>query len=378
MSTKASRLGELRPRRCAIPLPPVHGSRCSTTRFAIAVALLASGLVLDLERSPLWAQEPGDVDLVTEDVRYESGGVTLAALYLRPDPPSETGSAIPGAVMIQGSGDSGRDNAWSRMIAETIARAGFGVLLTDKRGVGPSEGDWRSVGFHALADDAAAGVAYLASRPEVDPESVGLVGLSQGGWVAPIAAASSDRIAFVVNVSGASVSFAEQSFHEMANTARQEGLPPEQVRQVLELNQAAARFAHTGRWEPYGRLLDEAVRGPWAPLARGFPQSPDEPRWEFIRNVMDFGPLPYWIMVDQPVLVLYGEEDERDNVPVAESVRRLESAFAGVRKENHRIVVIPGADHGFLDFSSDDHAEHGLRSDFVQELTRWLSDRALD
>ncbi len=159
-----------------------------------------------------------------EDVRY-GDEPELAAELLLPDrqPP------LAGAVVLQGSGVSDRSNAWSRAIAEELARAGLAVLLTDKRGCGASGGDWRTVGFEELADDALAGVAFLASLPEVDPGRIGLVGLSQGGWVAPLAAARSPEVAFVVDVSGAAVGYVEQSFFEMANTVRQEGLSEEIV-----------------------------------------------------------------------------------------------------------------------------------------------------
>ena len=332
--------------------------------FAVTLACLA----LAGSAAGIRAQEPPP--LVTEDVRYASDDVTLAALYLRPDGDAR----VPAAVIVQGSGNSGRNNVWSRWVAETVARAGYGVLLTDKRGVGASEGDWRTVGFETRAGDALAGLRYLASRDDVRPDAVGLVGLSQGGWVVPLAAVRSDSVAFVVNVSGATVSFAEQSFHEMANTARQEGLPDHQVQEVLELNRRAGRYAFTGDWEPYGRALEAALEGPWGPLARGFPQTPDAPRWPFIRSVLDFDPMPYWILVEQPVLVLYGEEDESDNVPVAESVRRLEHAFGAVGKENARIVVIPDAGHGFLDMSHRDPARHGLMPAFTESVTTWLEE----
>ncbi|MGH7477585.1 MAG: alpha/beta hydrolase family protein [Longimicrobiales bacterium] len=101
--------------------------------------------------------------------------------------------AYPAAVIIQGSGASDRANAWARSIAEVVATTGSVVLLTDKRGTGASEGDWRTTDFHELARDAFAGVAYLGRPPDVQPERIGLVGLSQGGWVAPVTAGRNAR-----------------------------------------------------------------------------------------------------------------------------------------------------------------------------------------
>lgn len=298
----------------------------------------------------------------SEDVRYRNGPVELAAELLLPE---ATGPA-PGAVIIQGSGPSSRSNTWARAIAEELVRNGLAVLLTDKRGSGSSGGDWQTVGFDDLAGDALAGVELLRGRREVDPGRVGLVGLSQGGWIAPLAAARSREVAFVVDVSGAAVSYAEQSFFEMANTARQAGLDEAGVKEVLELNREAGEYLVTGDWERYSRARSRALGTAWKKIAEGFPGSPDLPIWTFLRRVVAYDPMPYWILLTEPVLVVFGEEDERDNVPVAESVRRLEHAFGGAAKTNYRIVVVPGTGHSVMD------RQGKLMPAFSEALASWL------
>ncbi|MFP5287799.1 MAG: alpha/beta hydrolase family protein [Thermoanaerobaculia bacterium] len=332
------------------------------------VRRLIFALVL-LSALPAFSQTPeggaaveGSPSYRTEDVRYRNGSLNLAALLMLP----RSGSPVAGAVIVQGSGTSDRTNGWARAIAEELVGSGVAVLLTDKRGSGASEGDWRRADFGDLAEDALAGVRFLRGRPEIDRERVGLVGLSQGGWIVPLAAARSDEVAFVIDISGASVSFGEQSFTEMANTARQAGLPEGQVHEVLELNRAAAEYLVTGDWERYRRARERGLERPWKEIAAGFPGTPDSPVWTFLRGVADYDPMPYWILLTEPVLVLYGAEDERDNVPVAESVRRLEHAFRSAGKTNHEIVVIPGAGHGFLD------PERELLPAFVEALNGWV------
>ncbi|HEX9944078.1 MAG TPA: alpha/beta fold hydrolase [Thermoanaerobaculia bacterium] len=309
------------------------------------------------------AAAPESAPYRSEDVRYKNGSLTLAALLMVP--PAE--GPVAGAVILQGSGPSDRTNGWAGAIAEALVRNGVAVLLTDKRGSGASEGDWQRADFNDLAGDALAGVRLLQGRPGIDPRRVGVVGLSQGGWVAPLAAARSDEVAFVIDVSGAAVSFAEQSFVEMANTARQAGLPEEQIREVLELNRAVAEYLATGDWERYRRARERGRERPWRAIAEGFPGSPDLPIWTFFRGVAAYDPLPYWIQLTEPVLVLYGAEDERDNVPVAESVRRLEHAFRSAGKTNYEIVVIPGAGHSFYETGKRE-----LMPAFVDALGAWL------
>ena len=320
-------------------------------------------LVILLVASNLFAQTSDTALYHAEDVHYEAGSITLAALLMLP----QSQKAMPAVVIIQGSGASDRSNQWSRDIAEVLVANGVAVLLTDKRGSGASEGDWRVAGMSDLANDALAGVEFLRSRIEVDPSGIGLVGLSQGGWVAPLAAARSKRVKFVINISGATVTFAEQTFTEMANTSRQAGLSEESVMEVLELNRRAVEFLTTGDWEQYANARKRGLQAPWHKVASGFPESPELPIWTFLRKVIFFDPLPYWIQFTGPVLVIYGAEDEHDNVPVTESVRRLNHTFRAVGKTNYEIKVIANAGHGFLN-----HQRNELMKSFVETLSSWV------
>lgn len=297
------------------------------------------------------------------DVSYPSGEITLGAELMLPE---KRASRSPAVVIIQGSGTSDRSNAWARVIADTFVENGVAVLLTDKRGSGKSAGNWRTSGFHELADDALAGVRFLRSRQEIDPTRIGLAGLSQGGRVAPIAAAKSQEVAFVVSLVTDAVTFPEQSFVEMANTARQAGLDPEAVSQVLQLNSAAGRYLTGGPWQDYADLRGKMLQGPAASIAEGFPAESTAPIWGFLRKVFTFDPIPYWTSMGQPSLLIFGGEDERDNVPVAESVRRLQFAFAAAEKRNVELVVLPGIGHSLMSQPGT------LAPSFKSALSTWL------
>jgi alpha-beta hydrolase superfamily lysophospholipase len=95
------------------------------------------------------------------EMRYQNGDVGLAGVLLMPleEGPLEEGK-YPAAILLQGSGTSDRSNAWARSIAETLASQGVAVLLTDKRGSGQSQGNWRTSSFEDLAEDGLAGITY--------------------------------------------------------------------------------------------------------------------------------------------------------------------------------------------------------------------------
>lgn len=124
-----------------------------------------------------------------EEVRLEVDGVTLAGSLVLPEgaPPRAA------VVMLAGSGPNGRDGHVRgfpayRVIAEQLAGQGVAVLLLDRRGVGGSGGDWRRETIPGRARDAVAAADFLRRRRPGPP--VGLVGHSQGGWVALEAAAA--------------------------------------------------------------------------------------------------------------------------------------------------------------------------------------------
>jgi pimeloyl-ACP methyl ester carboxylesterase len=312
----------------------------------------------------LSAQEAEDVTFTASD------GVGLAGVLLLP----AGEGPFPGAVLIQGSGASDRTNLWARSIAEALAQGGIATLLPDKRGAGRSEGDWLTASFELLARDALAGVKLLEEDDRIDDDAVGLVGLSQGGHIAPLAATLEDDVAFVVDVSGAAVPMLEQIRHEMRNTATQAGLPTEGVETVLEIQRLAEAYVETGAWEPYAAAIERARAGPAGPVAEGFPQTPDSPVWTWARLNGAYDPIPHWREVEAPVLVVYGAEDEEDNVPVAESVRRLEAAREGAAGDDWTIRVFEDTGHALWASDADPH-HPVLHPELVALLTEWIRAR---
>ena len=331
----------------------------------LTLATVASG------GAPARAQEPQEAAFAEREVTFEAAdGAVLAGVLLAPDGEG----SFSGAVIIQGSGTSDRTNYWARSIAEALAGGGVTTLLPDKRGSGRSEGDWRTASFETLAGDALAGVALVRKQPGVDRDAVGLVGLSQGGHVAPLAASLSDDVGWVVDISGATVPVMEQIRHELRNTGEQADLSASDIAEILEIQRLAEAYLETGEWEPYARALEAARERPSADVAAGFPQTPDSPVWTWARLNGRYDPIPYWQHLDVPVLVVYGEEDEKDNVPVAESVERLRSALSASGHRDYTIRVFPGSGHALWDPASSPHAPR-LREDFLDLLISWIGER---
>ncbi len=145
---------------------------------------------------------------VVEDIVFENKKDTIqlaGTLTL----PKQTGS-FPAVVLISGSGPQNRDEelmghkpflVW----ADYLTRNGIAVLRFDDRGTAASKGNFKTAITPDFASDVEAAVQYLKTRKEIDKKKIGLIGHSEGGIIAPMVAAGSKDISFIVLLAGTGV-----------------------------------------------------------------------------------------------------------------------------------------------------------------------------
>jgi fermentation-respiration switch protein FrsA (DUF1100 family) len=140
-----------------------------------------------------------------EDVTYSNpaAGITLAGTLTIP----QGKGPFPAVLLITGSGPHDRDETIFGhkpflVLSDYLTRKGFAVLRTDKRGCAKSGGNYATATTADFATDAAAGVAFLRTRAEVDHAKIGLLGHSEGGAIAPMVAAQDSGVAFIVLMAG--------------------------------------------------------------------------------------------------------------------------------------------------------------------------------
>ena len=294
------------------------------------------------------------------DLRFDNGGLALAGSLLQP-----AGGELPAVMLIHGSGASGRGNRWAFSVAEALAGCGVAVLIPDKRGSGDSAGDWRTAGFEELAADARAGFELLRARPGIDPARIGYLGLSQGGHVAPLAAAGTPAAAFVINMVGSVQVMERQLYDELESAYREHGLDQASIDWLQEFARMSFDYLRTGRgFDTYLERHREISAGPLAEAAKSWPDSEDDPYWTFWRKVYDFDPIPWWRRLAQrgtPALVVYGAGD--GNVNVAASADRIARDLpAGAVT----LRIYQGTGHSLRDAAGQ------LRGDVVADTCRWL------
>jgi len=279
--------------------------------------------------------QTADLPLLEEPARFQNGDVDLAGTYVRAlgKPPT------PAIVFVHGSRAEGR---WaSRFLADAFAREGVAALIYDKRGVGESTGSWKEAGFEDLAGDAAAAVAWLRARPEIDPHRVGVHGHSQGGTFLPMVAVRSDAN-FVVASAAAGLPMDEVEIYSIGNAIGLDSLPPDEAALARAYVEALVDVAYHGA--PRAELESAVSK------ARGHawffePPGPDDSYWGFSRRIAEFDPLAWWRQVEVPVLLVYGADDER--VPPEKSEEAIKRALAEGHAPPVTTRIFPGADHTF-------------------------------
>jgi pimeloyl-ACP methyl ester carboxylesterase len=195
-----------------------------------------------------------------EEVRFSSGGNTLSGVLVLPS----TRGPHPAVAFVHGSGALGRDD-WTLHppLREHLARNGVASLCWDKPGVGASGGHWSRQSFHDRAREALDAVKFLRGRADIDHGRVGLWGISQGGWICPLAATLSPDVAFLILVSAPAGTIAEQDLFRVEQGMRADGLPQEDIDKALDFARRRIELLRGGTFEELDAAQREVGRQRW-------------------------------------------------------------------------------------------------------------------
>ena len=286
----------------------------------------------------------------SEDVTFpnETDGIELAGTLTLPD----TTDVHPAVVLISGSGPQDRDatvvgHRLFLVLADHLTRQGIAVLRFDERGVGASTGDFAQATTEDFARDAEAAVAYLQGHPEIDADQIGFVGHSEGGLIAPMVAARSDEVAFLVLLAAPGVTGEEILYAQKALIARAQGISDsliqadralhEKLFAALKQDADSTQIAQDVR-----RILEEAgMSGETAEAQVAQAMSP----WPWLRFFLTYDPAPALEKVDVPVLALFGENDLQ--VPAETNRAAIEAALERGGNEAFTTDVLDDLNHLF-------------------------------
>lgn len=337
-------------------------------RFELRLA----GTGLELRRDGQ-VQRLHRVAIRERELVWTSGGATLKGTLLMP---ADVHGPVAAVVLTHMSGNTVRDGYHE--FANYFVSRGMAAFIYDRRGSGKSTGDEASAGMHQLADDAIAAVHLLMTQPGIDPGRIGTWGHSQGGWIAPMAAARSPHVHFVIAQSAAAVTAAEQEIFRVENVARAAGLSDSDVAAAVAYERLLMTWVRTGEGRDRIVALSKASKAaPWANIVELRDDLPEHPS-DRSRTFWNLDPVPDLEQVRVPILVIHGAHDAF--VPVPVSVQRMRSAFAksGTDAEFH---LFASTEHGMWvghGASTDIVTTTGFHPDFWPTLDAWLARQKLD
>lgn len=327
-------------------------------------------LPLSLDKGEAAAREPrpqepvGPVPYDVREVtfRNDEAGIELAGTLTLP----RSAGPVPAAVLVTGSGAQDRDESIMNhkpflVLADHLTRNGIAVLRYDDRGVGGSGGSMAMATTMDFAGDALSAVHYLQSVSGIAAGSVGIIGHSEGGLIAPAAAARSDDVAWIVMLAGPGVPGKEILNEQIAKISRASGLSEPQIAMSLRTQDriydileqdgddatmherlrtvltaaldsmpAAQRAAVAGTKEQADTYVGAQIRQVTSPWFRFF---------------LTYDPRPALERVHVPVLAINGSLDLQ--VPPDQNLPEIKAALERGGDTDVTVRELPGLNHLF-------------------------------
>lgn len=307
--------------------------------------------------------------------------ISLAGTFTIPSGPGP----FPVAVLISGSGPHDRDETIVGhhpflILADHLTRKGIAVLRYDKRGNGKSTGDYANATTEDFAGDCESAIAYLKSRKEIDPKRIGLIGHSEGGIIAPMVAARSKDLAWVVLLAGPGLKGEDFLLLQSEAILTVSGANENQIASALDFNkQTYALVRQEKNHAALESKLNELVLsgGTTAALPAsalqaqvGMLASP------WFRFFIDYDPVPALQKTMCPVLALNGERDLQ--VPPKENLGRIHNALQEGGNRDFQTTELPGLNHLFQHGPTGSPTEYGaIEETMAPEALNAVSDWVL-
>ncbi|MBX9735163.1 MAG: prolyl oligopeptidase family serine peptidase [Chitinophagaceae bacterium] len=178
----------------------------------ITIALLVCSTIMFAQTKPRPQTPAPPFDYIIDSVEYDNTdrSVHLGATLSYP----KTKEPFTTVIMITGSGQQDRDETILghkpfAVIADYLTKQGLAVLRVDDRMRGKSKGNVLTATSADYAEDVMTSINYLLTRKEVDKNKIGVIGHSEGGFIAPMIYTKFPTLAFIVSLAGTGISGAE-------------------------------------------------------------------------------------------------------------------------------------------------------------------------
>lgn len=298
----------------------------------------------------------------TEEIRFGSDGFDLVGDLILP----EGEGPFPAVILVTGDGPATRSSTpTGNLVSEIFGETGFAVFSWDKPGSGESTGSLDE--GHVLRGRAAilaGGIQTLVDHPAVDPGRIGLWGLSQAGWVMPLALELTDDVAFMISVSGGGEDSIDQLAYQLSERLVCDGVPRDQAELAEEWFPQSAKGT---TYELFVEAAEILLAIPGMDEYVGT-ELPSEAEWQPWPPEIDsyFDPMTVIEHTTIPVLAIFGDLDK--NIDPVQGAEAYERALAAAGNPDYHVEVLPGIGHTMQ------HQETGC----IGEPGRVVSERYLE
>jgi pimeloyl-ACP methyl ester carboxylesterase len=322
------------------------------------------------------------VDINTKNSKFISQGTMLQGRLMQA---KNANKDTPLVVFAHGSEPTGWiDKAKDPYLL--LAR-GVSVFVYDKRGTGLSEGEYTQ-NFPLLAKDLVAASEEAKQLSGGIFGRFGLIGLSQGGWVAPLAAKDS-KADFITIGYGLVADLKEEDAAQVVNDLLDAGFGEAELTKAKRLTDATALIASSGYKNGLKELdaaREEYKDEPWYRYVKGgytgtfLERSTEElakngiPFYDNLNIDWSLSPLEVMRDVQVPQLWILAEDDRE--APTDLTVERLNI----LKREGKfiNIYIFPETDHGMWEFTIDEHGNREytkVTHGFYELLADWAHNR---
>jgi pimeloyl-ACP methyl ester carboxylesterase len=274
-----------------------------------------------------------------------------------------TGGPFPAVLLITGSGSQDRNETIAGhrpflVLADHLTRLGIAVLRVDDRGMGGTSPGSPNVTTENFVGDVLAGVEFLKSRKEINPRQIGLIGHSEGGMIAPMAAIRSKDIAFIVLMAGNGFANDEEILIQNDMLLSAQGFDDDSRRLARELYVAMFEVLKgkdsTAAAEKKIRDIVAAKTAAMTPTQKKNlepllnvidTQIPQIYLLEWFRFFLRYDARPTLRKVTIPVLAINGEKDMQ--VAAKANLDAIAAALKEAGNKDFSVVLMPGLNHMF-------------------------------
>jgi len=338
--------------------------------YALTVGLAKETWSKEQSAPTSGATQPGRERFEHADVLYgwvtNSRGDQLRTFITRPN---KIAGKVP-AVFFVGwlSCDSveypnGETDGFGALIRRIIDQSGYATMRVEKPGVGESRGTrCEQADFQSELEGYQAGFDAMRKYDFVDPDRIFVVGISNGGGVAPLVARQHRVAGFVAAGSWGRTWYEHMLEHERTRLG-QSGKSPAEVNQaVKDFIELYNLFLIRGMTP--GEILKQ--RPEWKALWYDGPEGQYGRPAKFYQQLQTLNLGLAWQQVSAPVLVIRGTSDDlmsrADGEAIAESVNRAHPGLA-------RYIEIEQMTHGF-NVNKKFHAD--LVPEILSSIRQWL------